>query len=101
MSKNEYALKSAAYNHPVFRKVVPTTYIEVTGPDAKQMLDAALGQKSRGDVTPNATGNGFIVTGLSEKAAILAMENLALVDAGEEPQRKAAPDKDDDAQAQS
>ena len=96
MAKNTYSIRSAAYMHPVFKKVVPTTYLEVTGSDARDMLEKALGAKSRGDVAPNAEGNGFIVTGLSEKAVILALENLALVDSGEEPQRKAAPEKDDD-----
>lgn len=97
MSKNSFAIRAAVMFHPIFKKTVPVTYLEVTGPDAKTIVESALGEKSRGDVQPNAEGTGLIVTGLSEKAAMLALENCALVDAGESPQRKTAAAKDDDA----
>lgn len=100
MSKNVFVIKAAAYLNPVFKKIVPVTFIEVTGPNSKELIETALGEKSRGDVDQNAEGTGHIVTGLSEKAMLLALENLALVDAGQPPQRKkAAAEAEDAAQA--
>ena len=86
MSKNSFGIFADAVLMKRLGKVVPFTFLEVTGPDAKAIVDAALGEKSRGDVTPNAAGTGYTVSGLSEKAALLALENCALVDVGEPAQ---------------
>lgn len=102
MSKNSFSIRATVMFHPIFKKTTPVTYLEVTGPDAKSIVEQALGEKSRGDVEnhPEIAG-GYIVTGLSEKAAVLALENCALVDAGEPPQRKTVAPASDDSAAQS
>lgn len=92
-SKNTYAIVAAVY--PAFGKVMAATALEVTGPDTKAILDQALGAKSRGDRNPNGAGTGEIVTGLSEKALVLALENCALVDAGYAPQGRKDPDAEE------